>query len=173
MDDFNSEKNVHYQNPFKSLQIHLVFMFKRLLIVCVGNICRSPTAEFLLNRDLAARGVHVSSAGLQALVGMTMDAGAAAALTDAGLPVPQHRARQLDVNMLRAAEIVLTMEHGHTRRILELAPEMRGRVLLLGKWLDEAEIPDPYRLSPQAYQASYLLIRNSVEAWTRRLTRAA
>ena len=144
-------------------------MFKSLLVVCVGNICRSPTAEFLFSRELADRGIRTSSAGLQALVGKPIDAGAAAVLAAEGHPVPQHQARQLDIAMLRATELVLTMEREHTRRILEMAPEMRGRVLLLGKWLGEAEIPDPYRLSPKAYQASYALIRNSVHTWVSRL----
>jgi protein-tyrosine phosphatase len=144
-------------------------MFKSLLVVCVGNICRSPTAEFLFNRELAVRGMRTTSAGLQALVGNPIDEGAAAVLTAEGHSVPEHRARQLDVAMLRATEIVLTMEAAHTRRILELAPEMRGRVLLLGKWLGETEIPDPYRLSPKAYQASYTLIHNSVQSWISRL----
>ncbi|KAF1017383.1 MAG: Low molecular weight protein-tyrosine-phosphatase Wzb [Stenotrophomonas maltophilia] len=49
-------------------------MFKNILFVCVGNICRSPSAEVMLRQSVQGKGIHVSSAGLGALIGHGVDA---------------------------------------------------------------------------------------------------
>ena len=64
-------------------------MFKSILVVCVGNICRSPTGEALLISKLEGRGIEVSSAGLGALVGKPVDTTAAQVMAAAGCEVWQ------------------------------------------------------------------------------------
>src|SRR5690554_1527663 len=91
-------------------------MFKSILVVCVGNICRSPTGEALLKGKLEGRGIEVSSAGLGALVGKPVDATAAEVMAAAGYHLPDHQARQLTPDMLRAADLVLAMEQKHLER---------------------------------------------------------
>ena len=70
----------------------------RVLVVCTGNICRSPMAEHLLRAGLAARGVEgveVSSAGTHGLVGEPVQQHASAVLTERGIDHSAFAARRL------------------------------------------------------------------------------
>jgi protein-tyrosine phosphatase len=140
-------------------------MFQNILIVCVGNICRSPAAEALLADKLKGKGLTVSSAGIGALVGNPMDKTAHEVLNDHGLEHTSHRARQVDSEMLHQADLILAMEQGHIQHIRQIAPEVHGKTFLLGKWLDDTEIPDPYRQSKPAFEHVHSLLTQSVESW--------
>lgn len=144
-------------------------VFKNILLVCVGNICRSPTAELLLKNRLEGSGVKVSSAGLGALVGKPVDSAALAVLTRHGVVATEHQARQLSPAMLREADLVLVMEDSHLQGVNAMAPEARGKTFLLGKWLDDCEIPDPYRQEAAAFEHAYALISSCVDEWVRRI----
>jgi protein-tyrosine phosphatase len=141
-------------------------MFERILIVCVGNICRSPTAECLLRHRLGEHhAARVTSAGLGAMTGYPMDATSLAVMREHGVDGEGHRARQLDTGMLRAADLVLAMEKSHVAAIGRLAPEARGKVFLLDRWGQGADIPDPYRQQRPAYEHVYALIDQGVDGW--------
>ncbi|VXC78655.1 low molecular weight protein-tyrosine-phosphatase [Pseudomonas sp. 9Ag] len=140
-------------------------MFQNILIVCVGNICRSPAAEALLARKLEGKGLTISSAGIGALVGNPMDKTAHEVLNDHGVEHTAHRARQVDSEMLHRADLILVMEQSHIQHIRQIAPEVHGKTFLLGKWLDDTEIPDPYRQSKPAFEHVHSLLTQSVESW--------
>ncbi|WP_185265699.1 low molecular weight protein-tyrosine-phosphatase [Halopseudomonas xiamenensis] len=140
-------------------------MFKSILVVCVGNICRSPTGEALLKAKLAERGIQVSSAGLGALVGKPLDATAAEVLETLGHSLPDHQARQLTPEMLREADLVLAMEQKHLQSIHAMAPDARGKTFLFGKWSDNREVPDPYRQQRPAFEHVLKLLDESADAW--------
>lgn len=145
-------------------------MFQRILLVCVGNICRSPTAEYLLKHRLGDARADISSAGLGALEDHPMDATAASLLRENGIDASAHRGRQLQSAMLRQSDLVLVMEKDHAARIARIAPEASGKVLLLGKWLGEREIPDPYGQSRPAFEHVYGLIDQAIARWLPYLT---
>ena len=143
-------------------------MFNRVLVVCAGNVCRSPLAEAMLRRALPAK--QVSSAGLGALVGQNVDPTARELAEADGLNVSAHRARQLSSGMLAEADLVLVMSPGQRRAVGDLAPEALGKTMLLGKWLlDEPEIPDPYRKSREAFEHVYSLLKEATKAWADKL----
>ena len=144
-------------------------MFKRILIVCVGNICRSPTAEFIFREKLKHRDIHVSSAGLRALVGRPMDDHAMQILKERGIDAAEHRARQLDSSMLRQADLVLAMERDHLTVVSRLAPEASGKMFLLDKWNGADDVPDPYRQSRQMFEHVHSMIEHGVDSWLRYL----
>ncbi|MCY1364847.1 Low molecular weight protein-tyrosine-phosphatase Wzb [compost metagenome] len=144
-------------------------MFKRILIVCVGNICRSPSAEVLLREALGTCDIQVGSAGLGALVDKPIEPTALAILQSHSHQPHEHRARQLTPGLLQEHDLVLVMEKRHQRDLLAMAPEARGKTFLLGKWQDDREIPDPYRQSEAAFEHAYALIREGVDAWARRI----
>jgi protein-tyrosine phosphatase len=144
-------------------------VFKNVLFVCVGNICRSPSAEVMLRQAVAGRGIQVSSAGLGALVGHGIDATAQELLVEQGMDGLAHRARQIDDAILGAADLVLTMERKHVRRIAEIAPQASGKTFLLGKWQQDREIPDPYRQQRPAFEHVYTLMAEGVASWARHL----
>ena len=140
-------------------------MFKHILVICIGNICRSPTAEFLFRQQLAHRNVHVCSAGLGALVGRPMDGHAIQILKEHGVDAATHRARQIDSVMLRKSDLILVMERKHMAAAARLAPESSGKLFLLGKWLDAVDVPDPYRQPRNVFEHVYTLIEHSVGSW--------
>ncbi|ALR77329.1 low molecular weight protein-tyrosine-phosphatase Wzb [[Enterobacter] lignolyticus] len=142
-------------------------MFNKILVVCVGNICRSPTAERLLKNYLPS--LTVESAGLGALVGKSADDSAMRVAAIHNLSLEGHCARQVSKTMCREYDLILTMEKRHIARLCELAPEMRGKVMLFGHWDDEREIPDPYRKSRDAFEAVYHLLDQSALRWAQAL----
>ena len=142
-------------------------MFNNILVVCVGNICRSPTAEFLLQQALPNKTVH--SAGLGALDGHDTDATAKQVAEQQGTECPTHSARQLTKEMCRQADVILVMEDKHKKAVSRLAPEVRGKIFLLGQWNNNQEIPDPYKKSEEAFQYVYQLIANNCNQWAKKL----
>lgn len=142
-------------------------MFNKILVVCVGNICRSPTAERLLKKYHP--GLTVESAGLGALVGHSADANATAVAADNQLSLDGHVARQISGKLCREFDLILVMERRHISRLCELTPEMRGKVMLFGHWDNEREIPDPYRKSREAFEAVYTLLDQSARLWAQAL----
>ena len=124
-------------------------MIKRVLLVCTGNICRSPLAEALLLRTLKERdieGVHVTSAGTGAWDGAPASEGAYLVGLERGLDLSAHRARLLTRELVDEADLILTMARHHRARVDELGGE--GRVFVLGEYAglegDPAEVSDPF-----------------------------
>ena len=126
-------------------------MFNRVLVVCVGNICRSPMAEALLRARLGHRPrFDVSSAGVSALVGHPADESAILLMKERGIDISSHRARQLTPLLAAEADLILVMESGHERAVLDIAPQARGKVHRIGRF-GNFDVPDPYRLPRAAF----------------------
>jgi protein-tyrosine phosphatase len=144
-------------------------MIQRILIVCVGNICRSPMAEALLRERLRDRGVIVESAGLAPMTGNPVDADAAAVLAGHGLAAESHCARKITPDLIASADLVLAMDHRQLAAIHAIAPEARGRTFLLGHWIGDVDVPDPYGQARSVFEDTFALILRAVDAWVARL----
>lgn len=138
-----------------------------LLVLCVGNICRSPYAEMLLKKQLP--GVSVSSAGLQALSGHPADPPVQALASEQGLDLTAHRARQVLAEHLANAHVVLVMSQGQRNELHERHPFVRGRVFLLDA--QGQDIPDPYQHPDAVHRAVQVQIQEGVQYWVPRLKR--
>jgi len=130
-----------------------------VLFVCVGNICRSPMAEAVFAHRMAGSHPHlrISSAGVSALVGDPADPLAVALMTERGIDLSRHRARQLDPKLASAHEMILVMEDGHRRAVEDIFPAARGRVHRLGRF-GGFDVPDPYMKPRAAFEESLRLI---------------
>ncbi|MFD1505876.1 low molecular weight phosphotyrosine protein phosphatase [Georgenia yuyongxinii] len=94
----------------------------RVLVVCTGNICRSPMGEVVLRERLADAGladrVEVASAGISAEEhGNPIDRRARAVLAEHGYPVPDHRAHQVAPGELARYDLALAMTNEHARAL--------------------------------------------------------
>ncbi len=141
-------------------------IFKNILVVCVGNICRSPTAERILRQKLS--GKFISSAGLGALKNKGIDPSAAAMLIENKYDAADHSARQISSSMLVEADLVLVMEKAHQQSLMDRYPAHSGKVMLLGHWSGQ-EIDDPYRKSDEAFRFIFEQIEESCSEWVTRI----
>ncbi|NUS52919.1 MAG: low molecular weight phosphatase family protein, partial [Nocardioidaceae bacterium] len=105
----------------------------RILVVCIGNVCRSPLAEHLLRLRLAGYDgrVDVRSAGIRALAGHPMDDLAADELRRRGGDPSGFTARQATPAILGEADLVLTATRAIRSRVLEEAPRALKRTFTL------------------------------------------
>lgn len=104
----------------------------RVLMVCTGNICRSPTSELLLARELAhVDGIEVASAGTAALVDGSIPTPALNLLAGSGVDGSAHRAQQFTPELLRSSDLILAMAREHRRAIVELAPATTRRTFTI------------------------------------------
>lgn len=141
-------------------------MLRSILVVCIGNICRSPMAEALLQKRLAD--CEVSSAGLGALIGHGADPHALSLMQERGIDIGEHRARQLVDSVSRSADLILVMEQSHRRAIEQQHPYTRGRVFRLGHF-EDTDVADPYRQDRAVFEECLELIERSVEHWVQRI----
>jgi len=144
-------------------------MFDSVLVVCAGNICRSPTAEYVLKQKLEGKNISVSSAGLTALEGKPADATARQVALVNGVNMDAHQGRQLTSTLVAQNSVILVMENRHLTDLFSRYPEARGKTFLLGKWIGDKEIPDPYRKSIEAFEHVYTLIDSACSAWQKYL----
>ena len=106
-------------------------MIRRVLVVCIGNICRSPMAEGLIRQ--AVPGVQISSAGLSALVGHGADPIAVQIMSGIGVDISAHRARMLTDAIARDADLILVMDELQKQQLSAQYPYARGKVFRLGR----------------------------------------
>ncbi|HQW20957.1 MAG TPA: low molecular weight protein-tyrosine-phosphatase [Rhodocyclaceae bacterium] len=146
-------------------------MFNKIITICTGNICRSPAAEYLLRQRLEAVASwqgSVHSAGIGALVNHPADENTQAMMLAKDIDLSAHRAKQLTLEHLRQADLVLVMEKHHRQAVLDLDPTARGKTFLLGHWIN-TEIPDPYRRGEEAHAEALRLIELAISPWLEKL----
>lgn len=144
-------------------------MFNSILVVCVGNICRSPTGERLLKGYLPEK--EISSAGIGALVGNQADDKALKVSLEHNVSLDGHIARQLTPSLCRENDLILVMEKRHIDSISNICPEARGKTMLFGHWIEGREIPDPYKKSEEAFLFVYDLLDDAAKAWAKVLSK--
>jgi len=137
-----------------------------ILVVCEGNICRSPMAQGLLAAALPQ--ARVSSAGLGALIGMPADETAVRLMDERGIDIAPHRAVQISGEMCKRSDLVLVMSTEQRQRLEQIYPFSCGKVFRVGEF-DKADVPDPYRQPEAAFRETLGLIDQGVRAWLQRI----
>ena len=129
----------------------------RILVVCTGNICRSPTAEVLLRHRLEQEGLtnwEVESAGTWTVDGRSASQYSVRVMAERGLDLDSHRSRTVDRRMVEGADLVLVMTRSHAEALqLEFADQAE-KIYLLSEMKDghRYDIQDPYGGSLVEYQ---------------------
>ncbi len=141
---------------------------QNILVLCIGNICRSPMAEGLLKSALP--GKTIRSAGIGALIGKPADPFAVQLMTEQGLDITAHRAQQISSSLVAQAELILVMDAEQKRHVETRYSGARGKVFRLCEG-SKAEIPDPYREGVESFRSAYRLIDEGVRFWVDQIQR--
>ncbi|MDW8068079.1 MAG: low molecular weight protein arginine phosphatase [Anaerolineae bacterium] len=131
---------------------------RTVLLVCTGNLCRSPMAAAFLRRQLdengSRQGWRVQSAGIWAEEGQPASSGAVAAMAEWGIDLSGHRSRRLTRPMVEEADLILGMTPQHVEAMRLAFPEHAPRIHLLAAMAGETHgIADPYGHPLVAYRA--------------------
>ena len=125
----------------------------RVLFVCLGNICRSPTAEGVFRATVDAAGlagaIEIDSAGTGAWhVGQPPDSRAQAAARQRGFDLSAQRARQVKSDDFAAFDHIVAMDRNNLATLSAAAPDAARHKMRLfmdfAPGVGEAEVPDPY-----------------------------
>ncbi len=133
----------------------------RILVVCTGNLHRSPFAEAVLLRRLGELGltdVAVESAGLAAPEGEACPVEVVQAASEWGVDLSPHRARQVNGLMMREADLILALERFHFTALATAFPVDREKLHLLSIFDQDEnpeDIPDPAELDGEGLRAVY------------------
>ncbi|MDX1549707.1 MAG: low molecular weight protein-tyrosine-phosphatase [Lysobacter spongiicola] len=151
----------------------------RLLIVCLGNICRSPMAEGIVRARLRAEGladrVELDSAGTGDWhVGCEPDRRAIETAAERGVNIAGLRGRQFTPEDFERFDWILCADRQNLRDVRALAPDdaSRERAALLLEWTGVAgasEIPDPYTGGPKHFQEVWSMLEQAADGVVRRL----
>lgn len=141
-----------------------------VLVVCTGNVCRSPMAAALLAERAKDRHsvLAVGSAGIAALVGSPSPTPVVELMRARGIDISSHRGRQLTDELGKRYQLILVMESRQREFILRQWPELAGRVRRLGGWRGE-DVYDPYGLASIAYAQCLAQIQNCLVDWEEHL----
>lgn len=146
-------------------------MYKRILVICTGNICRSAMAEGMLKAALPEdTGCEVRSAGLRGLDGEPAHRLAVRVAREHGVDLSSHRARTVDPDTLRKADLILTMEHAHKRWIESKMPALADRVHMMD-WGGNRDIPDPMGGTYADFERTFEELTPCIDAWLPSLRR--
>ncbi len=140
---------------------------KNILVVCTGNICRSPTGEYLLKKELGPD-FNVMSAGLGALVDNPAHEIAQKIAMQHGVDMSAHRARQINLDILKWADLILVMVNGRKRELLHKYPWLEGKVFRYGE-SHQVDIPDPYRRPENAFVLAWNFISKLTPYWVEKI----
>ncbi|QNI02677.1 low molecular weight phosphotyrosine protein phosphatase [Halomonas sp. SH5A2] len=151
----------------------------KVLFVCLGNICRSPTAEGVFRRALARAGwqdrVVVDSCGVgQWHVGNAPDPRAQAAAEQRGIDISGLRARQLQAQDFADFDYVLGMDRDNLRAMLAMKPaHANAHVGLFLDFADltESEVPDPYYGGDEGFERVFNLLEAAAEGLVEHIQR--
>lgn len=135
---------------------------QNILVVCVGNICRSPTAEFLLKKNHP--NLHIESAGLSAMVGHPADEKAIACMDALHIDMRSHIAKQITADLIKKSDLILVMSNNQQKHIEQTWPFSKGKVFRLGHWQSQ-NVPDPYKLDQAFFEQTCNNIATYVADW--------
>ncbi|MED0680831.1 low molecular weight protein arginine phosphatase [Aneurinibacillus thermoaerophilus] len=112
----------------------------RILFICTGNTCRSPMAEKIFKKLAAERGVkaEAKSAGLFAVQGSAASPNAVKVLEKKGIE-EEHTSQTVNEDLLRWADLIVTMTESHKHTLIQRYPEFQGKVHTLKEYTDTSE----------------------------------
>ena len=151
----------------------------KVLMVCMGNICRSPMAEGMLRKAIREAGldrhVEVDSAGTHAYhVGSAPDPRAQQAIRQRGVDISTLRGRKVADEDFEVFDYILVMDGDNYDRLIERAPAHHHskirRLLSFSRKYPNLDVVDPYYGGPQGFEENLDMIEDAVQGLIREIT---
>ena len=144
----------------------------RILVVCYGNICRSPFVEHLLRQALDPGGFEVRSSGFVKKERRTSPEGYVMEALEEGIDLSSHRSRVISREEVSWADLILLMDLRNWKDMRAFAPEASKKILWLGRWgkNGSGEIPDPYGKGPDEMKHILALMKESTRSFVETLS---
>lgn len=140
----------------------------KILIVCTGNTCRSPMAEGIFkkmakNMDL---NLEISSAGIAALDGDRVSAGAVKAMKNIGIDISEYKSSLVNIGLVEEVDLILTMSNIHKDILADRFPNFKDKVFLINDYAfgKTNDIEDPFGGSLRGYEIARDEISLAIEA---------
>ena len=134
----------------------------KILMVCLGNICRSPMAEGIM-RNLGGNKIEVDSAGTAGYhIGLQPDKRMIATAFDHGIDISNLRARQFQYDDFDSFDLIFAMDSSNYRNIISLAKNDndKQKVKMI---LDNCNVPDPYYGGNEGFEHVYQLLHEACQ----------
>jgi protein-tyrosine phosphatase len=147
---------------------------KRILFVCLGNICRSPAAEGIARKLIRERGLDyfTDSAGTGDWhTGEAPHSEMRRVATERGFPIDDLRARQVKSKDFFDFDVILAMDHQNLRDLERLKKQARGTADVRLLCSDGTDIPDPYYGGADGFYRCFDMIREGVEEFLSEVVR--
>lgn len=150
---------------------------RAILVVCKGNICRSPLAEAYLKHQVEKHGLSIAiqSAGLETSFGKPAHPLAQVVGAQGGLPLSRHATQPLHKEQVEGADMILVMEWRQRSRVLKLYPQATQKVFLLRQFYDQSvrEVADPYSGTLDDFQTCFAMIKQACDVLVARMLSAS
>jgi len=145
----------------------------RVLFVCTGNICRSPTAEGVFRHLASASGLeaafHIDSAGTEDYhEGEPPDARTVKKALEKGVDLSRQRARQVKAADFADFDYIYAMDSGHHRILTKRAPETAREKIIMFR-ADGEDVPDPWYGTEADFENVYALVHENAGALLKKL----
>lgn len=139
---------------------------QNILVVCIGNICRSPMAEYFLKQEFPQ--LHVESAGISGLIGHNADDKAILCMQRHGIDMQAHVAKKLNAELIKKSDLILVMSQNQQKHIEQTWPFSKGKTFRLGHWQGK-NVPDPYQHEQTVFDDTCQLIQNCISDWKKHI----
>jgi len=139
---------------------------QNILVVCVGNICRSPMAEYLLKQQYPQ--LHIESAGISGLTGHAADPKAQLCMQRLGIDMQPHIAKKLNSDLIKKADLILVMSQNQQKHLEQTWPFAKGKTFRLGHWHGR-NVHDPYQHEQLVFDETCQLIQDCISGWTQHI----
>jgi protein-tyrosine phosphatase len=148
-----------------------VQLFNSILVICTGNICRSPYGEAKLKQLLPD--IHIDSAGVATeknhLQGFPADPLAIEVANELGFDLTQHKAKQATQVLVDSHDLIIAMDRNQMEVLCEMFPNARSKSFLFGHWIGLSSIEDPYRKDKVAFRQAFSNIDKAAQSWAGKL----
>lgn len=139
---------------------------QNILMVCVGNICRSPMAEYFLKQQRPE--LNVFSAGISSLTGEPADDKAIVCMDRLNIDMRPHIAQKLNADLLKKADLILVMSTRQQQHLEQTWGFCKGKVFRLGHWQNQ-NVEDPYQHDQAFFDQTCQAIQSYVQDWVKRI----